>query len=252
MSLAVAADDSLVLRVFRFDPDLDARPSYARYAIPLTQVGPRAVIGDLLEYVSDEIDSSLAYRYECRTRQCGSCAIEVDGLPCLLCANPVGNRTSLTLDPLSQLPVVRDLVTDRSQLLAPLLSTTDGVVAHDSQSATRSAGPQAVSTTVERSIRIFEECAECCLCTTVCPAYDSSAFAGPMHFNKLAFNAAVSGDLAAARAEAKRLSITDCKTCFRCEDVCPHQIPIRRLSIATLLPGARSAIPSAFDGGEDA
>ena len=61
-------------------------------------------------------DASLAYRFACRVGMCGSCAMIVDGIPRWTCRTRVidvrrkGKR--LKLEPLRNLPVVKDLAVD--------------------------------------------------------------------------------------------------------------------------------------------
>src|SRR5882672_6759592 len=55
----------------------------------------------------------LAFRFSCRVGMCGSCAMVVNGreqLTCSTLASAVG--TSLRIQPLRNLPVVRDLAVD--------------------------------------------------------------------------------------------------------------------------------------------
>lgn len=225
------ASGRLSVRVLRFDPSSDTRPEYQEYAV---RWRPLMVVGDALEEIYDEQDGTLAFRYECRTRQCGSCVAQVDGEPRLLCMEPVGDRTEIVVEPLAMLPIVRDLVTDRSSLLLPLYQ----LVPFAPAAATTSVSVHSLRD-VERT-KIAEECAECLLCTAVCPAHEISEFAGPMLFNKLARLASHPHDVRDRGSEARAHGVEHCKTCFRCEDVCPHEIPLRRFSIGQLLPGSRT------------
>lgn len=109
--------DEVAVKVFRYDPSGDERPRYEEYAVP-RQEG--MVVGDVLEYIYEHYDGSLAFRYECRTRQCGSCVIEINGEPGLMCMVPVGEARELVLEPLGSLPLIRDLVTDREHMMKDL------------------------------------------------------------------------------------------------------------------------------------
>ena len=44
---------------------------------------------DALNYASDWLDGSLAFRWSCRMGVCGSCGALVDGTPRLTCAAPI-------------------------------------------------------------------------------------------------------------------------------------------------------------------
>lgn len=73
------------------------------------------MVVDALFAIQDGIDSSLAFRVNCRAGMCGSCALRVDGRERLACQTPlalVGD--SVRIEPLRHLPVLRDLVVDLS------------------------------------------------------------------------------------------------------------------------------------------
>ena len=85
---------------------------------------------DVLHYIFQNIDSSLAYRWNCRTGQCGTCAITINGVPGLACRTPVDPTKQYLLEPLYNFPVIRDLVVDlgpgqkRLEKLRPYLERT--------------------------------------------------------------------------------------------------------------------------------
>ncbi len=70
----------------------------------------------------------------------------------------------------------------------------------------------------------------------VCPAYESvPGYAGPMSFNKMGKYALDNRDHTNRVSEAEERKIFSCKSCFRCEDICPHEIPIRRISMGSMM-----------------
>src|SRR4029450_6884237 len=71
------------IQVTRYDPDQDAAPSVATYAVPLSR--DWAVL-DGLNYIKDHIDGSLSFRWSSRMGICGSCGMKVEGEPKLTCA----------------------------------------------------------------------------------------------------------------------------------------------------------------------
>jgi len=239
------------INVLRFDPSSGQPPRYDTFVVPRKS---GMVVGEALEYIYEHLDSSLAFRYECRTRQCGSCLIQVDGEPRLACKEPLGEREEITLEPLGMLPIVRDLVTDRTPLLAPLYQIEPFLPDGDAKPkpVDYSSGPRAISVRSMEWVKMAEECAECGLCTAVCPAYNSGEYAGPMLFNKLARLAYHERDRADRLAEARRMAIHYCKTCFRCEEICPHELPVRQFSISRLLGNSRSYKAYQVQLGEEA
>jgi fumarate reductase iron-sulfur subunit len=70
---------------------------------------------DVVTYIQRKLDPTLAYRYACRVGMCGSCAMTVNGAPRWTCRTHVDRvleNNELTIGPLRNLPVIRDLVTD--------------------------------------------------------------------------------------------------------------------------------------------
>ena len=70
---------------------------------------------DVVTYIQRELDPSLSYRYACRVGMCGSCAMTVNGVARWTCRTHVAKVEQdgeLEIAPLSNLPVIKDLVTD--------------------------------------------------------------------------------------------------------------------------------------------
>ncbi|MFQ5894790.1 MAG: succinate dehydrogenase, cytochrome b556 subunit [Nitrospinota bacterium] len=84
-------------------------------------------------------------------------------------------------------------------------------------------------------IKVMEECAECMLCQGVCPAFGKvEGYAGPMIFVRMAREGFDERDPIDRLLEAAQAKVLDCVSCFRCEETCPHEIPIRSMAIAAL------------------
>jgi fumarate reductase iron-sulfur subunit len=70
---------------------------------------------DVVTWIQRQADPTLAYRYACRVGMCGSCAMLVNGRPrwtCRTAVAKVADQGELTLAPLRNLPVIKDLATD--------------------------------------------------------------------------------------------------------------------------------------------
>ena len=73
---------------------------------------------DVVTHIQRNIDPSLSYRYACRVGMCGSCAMNVNGKARWTCrthVSKVASHGQLELAPLSNLPVVKDLVSDMTE-----------------------------------------------------------------------------------------------------------------------------------------
>jgi len=70
---------------------------------------------DVVTEIQREQDPTLAYRFACRVGMCGSCGMTVNGRPRWTCRTrvaAVAEEGVLTLEPLRNLPVVKDLAVD--------------------------------------------------------------------------------------------------------------------------------------------
>jgi fumarate reductase iron-sulfur subunit len=71
---------------------------------------------DVVTYIQRALDPTLAYRFACRVGMCGSCAMTVNGKSRWTCRTHVDSvldeAPEITVSPLRNLPVIRDLVTD--------------------------------------------------------------------------------------------------------------------------------------------
>jgi fumarate reductase iron-sulfur subunit len=73
---------------------------------------------DVVTHIQRRIDPGLSYRYACRVGMCGSCAMTVNGVARWTCrthVSKVANGNKLELAPLSNMPVVKDLVVDMTE-----------------------------------------------------------------------------------------------------------------------------------------
>ena len=67
---------------------------------------------DALNWIAENEAPDLAYRWFCGSKMCGTCAVRMNGREVLACWEAV--EPEMTIEPLRNLPVVRDLVVDRA------------------------------------------------------------------------------------------------------------------------------------------
>jgi fumarate reductase iron-sulfur subunit len=103
------ADDSLLqVDVWRGH----AQGEYRRYQVPRHD---SQTVLDVVTWIQRRLDATLAYRFACRVGMCGSCAMTVNGKARWTCRThvaKVAKDNQLTIGPLANLTVIRDLVTD--------------------------------------------------------------------------------------------------------------------------------------------
>ncbi len=80
---------------------------WVQYKVP--SAGEMTVLG-VLDYIYEEIDSSLAYYKSCRIGTCKGCWVEVNGKSALSCR--VLAEDSMRIAPLKDRTIIRDLVVD--------------------------------------------------------------------------------------------------------------------------------------------
>ena len=107
------------LEVFRFLPDNEQEPRFQTYKVPFHDDW---VVLDALNYIRDEVDPTLSFRWSCRMGVCGSCGMMVNGEPRLTCEAFVKEYGSapIRIEPLAHFPVIRDLVINMDDFMEKL------------------------------------------------------------------------------------------------------------------------------------
>src|SRR5688572_25715531 len=109
------------MQVTRYRPELEAETSVQEYDVPC----PRDwVVLDGLNYVKDQLDGTLSYRWSCRMGVCGSCGMMVNGEPKLTCATFLADYAPgpVKVEPLKNFPIIRDLVVELGDFMRKLVS----------------------------------------------------------------------------------------------------------------------------------
>lgn len=73
---------------------------------------------DVVTWIQRRVEPALAYRFACRVGVCGSCAMTVNGRPRWTCRTHVSEVLqdgNLTIEPLRNLPRIKDLVVDMTR-----------------------------------------------------------------------------------------------------------------------------------------
>src|SRR5712692_8346251 len=116
----MTATKRITIQATRFDPDKDDKPRLQSYDIPFSD--DSMVVLDALNYIKGHVDGSLSYRWSCRMGICGSCGMMVDGVPKLTCNAFLRDYwpKPITVEPLNNFPIVRDLVIDMDDFMHKL------------------------------------------------------------------------------------------------------------------------------------
>src|SRR2546421_5403582 len=106
----------VTIHVRRSASETRAKPRLETHRI---EVAEKASILDTLFALQQGPCPDLAFRFSCRVGMCGSCAMVVNGRERLTCSTLVKSAgTNLRIEPLRNLPVVRDLAVDLKPFFA--------------------------------------------------------------------------------------------------------------------------------------
>jgi fumarate reductase iron-sulfur subunit len=168
--------ETVTIKVLRFNPETDTAPRYQTYEVPYKEDW---VLLDAIVYIKDHLDPTLSYRWSCRMGICGSCGMNVNGYPRLTCSTHLRDfRGGMTVEPLANFPVIRDLVIDIDDFMAKLKSVKPWIVRQLEQPL--GAGEFLQSNNQVDNYRQFSQCINCMLCYAACPVYGmENEFLGP-------------------------------------------------------------------------
>ncbi len=169
--------DTIALEVTRYRPEQETEPTVQEYEVPMTQDW---VILDALNYIKDEVDGSLSYRWSCRMGICGSCGMMVNGEPKLTCATFLSEYAPgpVRIEPLKNFPIIRDLTIEMSDFMTKLKEVKPWIIREDEKPIEE--GEYLQTPEELDSYKQFSMCINCMLCYSACPVYGlDDAFSGP-------------------------------------------------------------------------
>ena len=169
--------ETITLQVQRYRPEQEEQPVWQSYEVPLR---PEWMILDALNYIKDNLDGSLSYRWACRMGVCGSCGMTANGEPVLTCATYLSSLAPgpVRVGPLQGFPVVRDLVVDIEDFVNKLQSVKPWIVREQEKPLSEGEYLQTPEQLAE--YKQYSMCINCMLCYAACPIYELEPdFIGP-------------------------------------------------------------------------
>ncbi len=171
----------ITLEVFRYHPEgagqTASETSYDRHDVPFHDDW---VVLDALNWIKDNSDGSLTYRWSCRMGVCGSCGMMVNGEPKLTCAAFLKDYYPkvIRVEPLVNFQVERDLAVDMEQFMEKLESVQPYVIRDDVNQTDD--GEYKQSPAQLARYKQYSMCINCMLCYSACPVMGSEPeFVGP-------------------------------------------------------------------------
>ncbi len=160
--------DTITLEVARYRPDSDGSPTLQEYVVPLRE---EWAVLDGLNYVKDQLDGTLSFRWSCRMGICGSCGMTVFGDPALTCGTFLTDFAPgpVRIEPLANFPVIRDLVVEIDDFMRKLPTVSPWLVREDEQGVD---DVEFLQTPDQLdAYKQYSMCINCMLCYSACPVY---------------------------------------------------------------------------------
>ena len=207
--------------IYRWSPDDGENPRMDSYQVDMDACGPMVL--DVLIKIKDEIDPTLTFRRSCREGVCGSCAMNMGGINGLACTKAVADlKGDITVAPLPNMAVIKDLVPDMSNFYAQYASIEPWMQAEAPPS-----GKERLQSHDDRSkLDGLYECILCACCSTSCPSYwwNSEKYLGPAVLLQ-AYRWIIDSRDEAASARLDNLEgpfkLYRCHTIMNCVTACP-------------------------------
>lgn len=156
---------------------------WMNYEVPARE---NQTVLDVVSEIQRKLEPGLAYRYACRVGVCGSCAMTVNGKPRWTCrthVKKVSGTGELTIEPLRNLPRIKDLVCD----LAPFIDTWQKAGAPFSGIQTRHQEPAKVDpgSKARKAADAGLQCINCAVCYSACDVVSwDKDYIGPAGLNR--------------------------------------------------------------------
>jgi len=173
------SEKTVALKVFRANPALQLKPHFQTFEIPYE---PGMTVLSALLRAKENEDHSLAIRFSCRMAACGSCGMKINGVPRLACSTQLTelHEGTITVEPLDNNPLIRDLVTDFTDFFRKHDSVKPYLIRRNLEEQDTSASEYEQSPTELDGFLQFSYCIKCGLCNAACPTMmTDSSYTGP-------------------------------------------------------------------------
>jgi fumarate reductase iron-sulfur subunit len=221
--------------------------AYEQFEVPRH---PSQTVLDVVTYIQRVLDPSLAYRYACRVGMCGSCAMMVNDVPRWTCrthVDRVAKDDSLTIGPLRNLPVIRDLVVDMREFFDKWARAKGDF--RGRQTKEDDFAPVPPSSEPRQLADAAIECIGCGVCYAACDVVKwNPDYLGPAALNRawtLVNDVRDAGRLERLRAVSGDAGCHACHSHVSCTERCP-----KKLSPTGSIAGLKRAVAKAVVQGD--
>jgi len=227
--------NNITVYIRRFDPEKDAAPRQQQYTL---QVEKGMTVLDGLHMIKQTQDPTINFRFSCRMGVCGSCGMMINGVPALSCNTQILDvtTTALTLAPLPNFNIIRDLVAD----LVPMFGVLKGLQLYIRRSDVEEMEKPThefyqTPHQLEEFLQ-FTYCIKCGCCMAACPTMATDRqYPGPAPLTQAyRYNVDSRDDAGDARRDLVAAShgTFSCHYAGECSNVCPKGVdPARAIQL---------------------
>lgn len=219
------AERTITLEVFRYRPDSEQEPTFQSYTVPYREDW---VVLDALNYLKDQTDGTLSFRWSCRMGVCGSCGMMVNGTPRLSCSAFLREfyPGTVRVEPLANFPVERDLIVGIDDFMTKLKSVKPWIVREKEQLV--SEGEYRQSPAQLATFKQYSMCINCLLCYAACPVYGLQPdFVGPAAIalaHRYNLDSRDQGQSLRKEVVFSHEAVWECTFVGECSVVCPKDV----------------------------
>jgi len=226
----------VTFKIKRTPPERGAEPWWQEFRLK-AEPG-MAVLAGLYE-IQDYQDGTLAFRYSCRGAICGSCAMRINGVSALACKTQIskaaGEDGTIVLEPLLNMPVIRDLVVDQEPFFEEMRKTRPWLVEDHTRKP-----DEPVDYAANKSAQEYDQwnrsayCIRCQACFSDCPKRQRDpGFIGPeacVEIYKRVYDPREAETAARLKLAGGKGGVFDCARYGNCVKVCPKDVrPMRAI-----------------------
>jgi fumarate reductase iron-sulfur subunit len=220
-------EKTMELEILRYRPEQDEKPSFQTYVIPFKQ---QWVVLDAINYIKDNIDGSVSYRWSCRMGVCGSCGMMVNGVPKLTCAAFLKDYypEKIRVEPLNGFPIQRDLVVVMDDFINKLEEIKPWIIRKEGEEKPLEEGEYLQTPAELAAFKQYSMCINCMLCYAACPVYGTdNSFVGPAAIalaQRYNMDSRDQGRELRQEVIASNEGVWECTFVGECSEVCPKDV----------------------------
>jgi len=226
---------NITVYVRRYDPARDRAPRQQQYMI---QVERGLTVLDGLNLIKQTQDPTVAFRFSCRMGVCGSCGMLINGKPGLACNTQILDvtETALTLAPLPNFAIIRDLVPDLVPMFGVHQSVQPFIQRGDVEEMENPTMEYFQTPEQLEKFLQFTYCIKCGACMAACPTMATDEeYLGPMPLTQAyRYNTDSRDDAGETRKDIVSAchAIFNCHYAAECSNVCPKGVdPARAIQL---------------------